>query len=31
VVIKSAGFPDVTTKVNITEVAPEEEKKEGKH
>lgn len=31
VVIKSAGFPDVTIKVNITEVAPEEEKKEGKH
>ena len=31
VVIKSAGFPDVTIKVNVTEVAPEEEKKEGKH
>lgn len=31
VVIKSAGFPDVTIKVNITEVAPEEEKKEGSH
>ncbi len=31
VVIKSAGFPDVTIKVNITEVAPEEEKKEGQH
>ncbi len=31
VVIKSAGFPDVTIKVNITEVAPEEEKKEGNH
>ncbi|MCR4677143.1 MAG: hypothetical protein K5679_00125 [Lachnospiraceae bacterium] len=31
VVVKSAGFPDVTIKVNITEVAPEEEKKEGNH
>lgn len=31
VVIKSAGFPDITIKVNITEVAPEEEKKEGSH
>ena len=31
VVIKSAGFPNVTIKVNITEVAPEKEKKEGKH
>ena len=31
VVIKSAGFPDVTIKVNVTEVAPEEEKKEGNH
>ncbi|MBP5661270.1 MAG: DUF1533 domain-containing protein, partial [Lachnospiraceae bacterium] len=31
VVIKSAGFPDVTITVNVTEVAPEEEKKEGNH
>ena len=31
VVIKSAGYPDVTIKVNVTEVAPAEEKKEGGH
>ena len=31
IVVKSAGSPDVTIKVNSTEVAPAEEKKEGNH
>ena len=29
VVVKSAGYPDVTVKVNVTEVAPAEDKKDG--